>query len=78
VPIVLKSVSLNLLEPSGPVKACKGIALLLYLLHTEIILSGKTIKENVSKGKRVRVIPQTQYSAVSIKIAKQVSRNRKD
>jgi hypothetical protein len=27
VPIVLKSVSLNLLEPSGPVKACNGIAL---------------------------------------------------
>jgi hypothetical protein len=27
VPIVMKSGSLNLLEPSGPVKACKGIAL---------------------------------------------------
>jgi hypothetical protein len=27
VPIVLKSGSLNLLEPSGPVKACSGIAL---------------------------------------------------
>ena len=27
-PIVLKSVSLNLLEPSGPVQAVKGIALL--------------------------------------------------
>jgi hypothetical protein len=27
VPIVLKSGSLNLLEPSGPVKACHGIAL---------------------------------------------------
>jgi hypothetical protein len=26
VPIVLKSGSLNLLEPSGPVKACNGIA----------------------------------------------------
>jgi hypothetical protein len=32
VPIVLKSGSLNLLEPSGPVKACDGIALLLLLL----------------------------------------------
>ena len=31
VPIVLKSGSLNLLEPSGPVKACKGIALPLTL-----------------------------------------------
>jgi len=27
VPIVLKSWSLNLLEPSGPVQACNGIAL---------------------------------------------------
>jgi hypothetical protein len=27
VPIVLKSGSLNLLEPSGPIKACEGIAL---------------------------------------------------
>jgi hypothetical protein len=27
VPIVLKSESLNLLEPSGPVKGCNGIAL---------------------------------------------------
>ena len=29
VPIVLKSGNLNLLEPSGPVQACTGIALLL-------------------------------------------------
>jgi len=29
VPIALKSGSLNLLEPSGPVQACNGIALLL-------------------------------------------------
>jgi hypothetical protein len=31
VPIVLKSVSLNLLEPSRPVQACNGIALPLLL-----------------------------------------------
>jgi hypothetical protein len=30
VPIVLKSGSLNLLEPSGPVKTCNGIALPFY------------------------------------------------
>jgi len=30
VPIVLKSGSLNLLEPSGPVQACNGIALSFY------------------------------------------------
>jgi uncharacterized protein YjaG (DUF416 family) len=29
-PIVLKSWNLNLLEPSGAVQACNGIALLLY------------------------------------------------
>jgi hypothetical protein len=33
VPIVLKSGSLNLLEPSGPVKGCNGIALPLFLVH---------------------------------------------
>jgi hypothetical protein len=33
VSIVLKSGSLNLLEPSGPVQACNGIALLLPLLQ---------------------------------------------
>jgi hypothetical protein len=33
VPIVLKSGSLNLLEPSGPVKGCNGIALALPVLH---------------------------------------------
>jgi len=30
VPTVLKSGSLNLLEPSGPVQACNGIALPLH------------------------------------------------
>jgi hypothetical protein len=33
VPIVLKSGSLNLLEPSGPVKVCNGVALPLLLLE---------------------------------------------
>jgi len=33
VPIVLKSGSLNLLEPSGPVQACNGIALPLHYLQ---------------------------------------------
>jgi hypothetical protein len=32
VPIVLKSESLNFLEPSGPAKACNGIALLCFCL----------------------------------------------
>jgi hypothetical protein len=29
--VVLKSGSINLLEPSGPVKACNGIALLIFI-----------------------------------------------
>jgi hypothetical protein len=36
VPIVLKSGSLNLLEPLGPVKACNGIALPLPLLRSNV------------------------------------------
>jgi len=32
VPIVLKSESLNLLEPSGPVQACNGIAFTFFFL----------------------------------------------
>jgi hypothetical protein len=35
VPIVLKSGSLNLLEPSGPVQACGGIALPLLITWRE-------------------------------------------
>jgi hypothetical protein len=35
VPIVLKSGSLKLLEPSGSVKACNGIAFTIYLLAYE-------------------------------------------
>jgi hypothetical protein len=36
-PIVLKSGSLNLLEPSGPVEACNGIALPLPYCHSWVI-----------------------------------------
>jgi len=44
VPIVLKSGSLNLLEPSGPVQACNGIALPLQWLYlsTAITQSGRS------------------------------------
>jgi hypothetical protein len=61
VPIVLKSESLNLLEPSGPVQACSGIALpLKFLGEVQIMtffayflrpvtsyVSGATILSNV-------------------------------
>jgi len=38
VPKVLKSGGLNLLEPSGPVQACNGIALPVYIILYYIIL----------------------------------------
>jgi hypothetical protein len=38
VPIVLKSGSLNLLEPSGPVKACNGMALRFYSMNNSRML----------------------------------------
>jgi hypothetical protein len=54
VPIVLKSENLNLLEPSGPVKACNGVALPLPFTFThslkekdnlvEVGLNGLTLK----------------------------------
>ena len=37
-PIVLKSGNLNLLEASGPVQACNGIALPFYRVQTVIML----------------------------------------
>ena len=48
-PIVLKSGSLNLLEPSGPVQACNGIALSLSCLywHTQRLVC-RTSKETTT------------------------------
>jgi hypothetical protein len=51
VPIVLKSGSLNLLEPSGPVKACNGIALPIVVIYAKkslhsIVLVNKSVKYN--------------------------------
>ena len=45
VPIVLKSGSLSLLEPSGPVQACNGIALPLLCLT-----SGNVVMSSFSMG----------------------------
>jgi hypothetical protein len=39
VPIVLKSGSLNLLEPSGSVKACNGIALPYLKEHSQVCIT---------------------------------------
>ena len=43
VPIVLKSGSLNLLEPSGPVQTCNGIALPLFIFVRKIRLWNETL-----------------------------------
>jgi len=40
VPIVLKSGSLNLLEPSGPLQACNGIALPLFYMVWRFLFVG--------------------------------------
>ena len=39
-PIVLKSGGLNLLEPSGPVQVCNGIALPLYTICVKCLSYG--------------------------------------
>jgi hypothetical protein len=39
---VLKSGNLNLLEPSGPLKACNGIALPIYMTISSSSLKGNT------------------------------------
>jgi len=52
VSIVLKSGSLNLLEPSGPVQACNGISLPHYweaALHMEYKFFGLYMKEGIKK-----------------------------
>jgi hypothetical protein len=62
VPIVLKSGSLNLPEPSGPVKACNGIAFILFLTvifnhggldAISVILGKKKIREKRSTTQTV-------------------------
>jgi hypothetical protein len=50
VPIVLKSGSLNILEPSGPVQACRGITLpLLYITCKGTVLIAINTIINIKK-----------------------------
>jgi hypothetical protein len=52
----LKSRSLNLLEPSGPVKACNGIAFTFYSLYNEPnIVEGIKIRRLGWAGRRIRL-----------------------
>ena len=50
VPTVLKSGSLNLLEPSGPVQACNGIAFVETHSHGHVPAAIKGNHENPHKG----------------------------
>jgi hypothetical protein len=56
VPIVLKSRSLNFLEPSGPVKACNGLALPLPFLvcddHVAFVCSAQRPFDHSMYGDR--------------------------
>jgi hypothetical protein len=55
-PIVLKSGSPNLLEPSGPVKACNGIALpLTQISYNEHLLSGTEAKSRIPQMCKLRL-----------------------
>jgi hypothetical protein len=49
VPIALKSGSLNLLEPSGPVQACNGIALPLPFIYS-MKIGVQVVYENIRFG----------------------------
>jgi hypothetical protein len=49
VPTVLKSESLNLPEPSGPVQACNGIALPLPLILTQLRLNVYVVRRTSGK-----------------------------
>ena len=52
-PIVLKSGSLNLLEPSGPVQGCNGIALL-YTVHYSVSFIEHTQLATMAAGHIIR------------------------
>jgi hypothetical protein len=52
VPIVLKSESLSLLEPSGPVQACNGIASPSIIIIINWSTTEKRIKNEKNKEER--------------------------
>jgi hypothetical protein len=54
-PIVLKSGNINLMEPSGPVQACNGIALPLPFIVVQV-----TVRSKIHLF--VRTITETQWS----------------
>jgi hypothetical protein len=62
VPIVLKSGSLNLLEPSGPVEACTGIALPFMSLQ---IIEGERERERRLLRKHFQIRPGKKWQNVA-------------
>ena len=74
VPIVLKYGSLNLLEPSGPVQACNGIAL--PFLDYVLTFPGKTSWPQ-SLGEEIAKLPHTIHQRVGcITAAEKLSDNK--
>jgi hypothetical protein len=65
-PIVLKSGSLTLLEPSGPVKACDGIALP-YTLQLESWTTKKIVVFNMCSSCKPALVGASYGVAVRIK-----------
>ena len=79
-PIVLKSRSVKLLEPSGPVQACNGTALHLPLLHEGTVYShftGKFIQalwvcdvffvvSDVSKDRGASIFKGQEFQVISL------------
>jgi hypothetical protein len=73
VPIVLKSGSLNLLEPSGPVKACNGIALPLpkcsiFDLHGSVHLGNMCIFDCKSDDMHTDLLCIIYYTVLAVRV----------
>jgi hypothetical protein len=56
VPIVLKSGGLNLLEASGPVKACNGIALPFTMFHLMSVTTHPTTQSHIPEDLKPSVM----------------------
>jgi hypothetical protein len=67
VPIVLKSGSLNFLEPSGPVQACNGIALLFYEDNCLLEFGAVWTGGSVPMFQSILLLPGRQQNALGIR-----------
>jgi hypothetical protein len=72
VPIVLKSGRLNLLEPSGPVKGCNGVACPLGCDAAKVVLISQTFRRNVAEFSKRRVFNATRSRIIENGVLKAV------